>query len=114
MQRTREILSPEGEIAHMSEDERRRLRQEETIVVEFEPERAKHSLPKLLRSSAERRHAHALLDRAETDPALDEPQRRLVTELRALLPVIAASETPQRVAAPKRKPVSARAATRRR
>ena len=40
MQKTREILSPEGEIAHLSEDERRRLLQEETIVVEFEPERA--------------------------------------------------------------------------
>ena len=45
MQKTREILSPEGEIAHLSEDERRRLLQEETIVVEFEPERAKRSLP---------------------------------------------------------------------
>ena len=45
MQRTREILSPEGDIAHLSEDERRRLLQEETIVVEFEPERAKRSLP---------------------------------------------------------------------
>jgi hypothetical protein len=61
MQRTREILSPEGEIAHLSEDERRRLLQEETIVVEFEPDRAKRSLPKLLRTPAERRHALALL-----------------------------------------------------
>ncbi len=114
MQRTREILSPEGEIAHMSEDERRRLLQEETIVVEFEPERAKHSLPKLLRTNDERRHAHALLDRAETDTALDESQRRLVTELRALLPVAAMRKPAKRPAAPKRKPISARAATRRR
>jgi len=114
MQRTREILSPEGEIAHMSEDERRRLLQEETIVVEFEPERAKHSLPKLLRTNEERRHAHALLDRAETDTALDEPQRRLVTELRALLPVTATRKPAKRAAAPKRKPATARPAARRR
>jgi len=98
----------------MSEDERRRLLQEETIVVEFEPERAKHSLPKLLRSNAERRHAHALLDRAETDTALDETQRRLVTELRTLLPVVAARKATKRPPAPKRKPVRARAAARRR
>jgi hypothetical protein len=60
MQKTRELLSPEGEIAHLSEDARRRLLQEETIVVEFEPERAKRSLPKLLRTAADRRRAHAL------------------------------------------------------
>ena len=94
MQRTREILSPENEIAHLSEDERRRLLQEETIVVEFEPERAKRSLPKLLRTPAERRHAHALLDRIATHDGLEDKQRRLVTELRALLPV-----TPARIGA---------------
>jgi len=104
MQRTREILSPEGEIAHMSEDERRRLLQEETIVVEFEPERAKRSLPHLLRSVSERRHAHAMLDRAETDSALDEAQRRLVGEIRNLLPVSAARGTAKRAAPAKRKP----------
>ena len=82
--------------------------------MEFEPERAKHSLPKLLRTNEERRHAHALLDRAETDTALDEHQRRLVTELRALLPVTASRKSAKRAAAPKRKPVSARPAARRR
>jgi hypothetical protein len=68
MQKAREILSPHEGIAHMSEDERRRLLQEETIVVEFEPERAKRSLPKLLRTSADRRRAHALLQWIETQP----------------------------------------------
>jgi hypothetical protein len=90
MQRTRELLSPEGEIAHLSEDERRRLLQEETIVVEFEPERAKRSLPKLLRTPAERRHALALLDRIDTHGDLDDKQRRLVTELRGVLSGVAA------------------------
>ncbi len=87
MQKTRELLSPEDEIAHLSEDERRRLLQEETIVVEFEPERAKRSLPKLLRSTADRRRAHALLEWTEAQPGLEERQRRLASELRAMLPI---------------------------
>jgi hypothetical protein len=106
MQRTREILSPEGEIAHLSEDERRRLLQEETIVVEFEPDRAKRSLPKLLRTPAERRHALSLLDRIEMHGDLDDKQRRLVVELRALLSTNAArtgTRTPAALPAPARK-----------
>jgi hypothetical protein len=107
LQRTRDFLSPEGEIAYLSEDERRRLLQEETIVVEFEPERAKKSLPKLLNAAAERKHAHALLDRIEdTHGPLDARQRQLIAELRRLLPVTgprrAAKTT--RTAAAKRKP----------
>ena len=107
MQRTREILSPESDIAHLSEDERRRLLQEETIVVEFEPERAKHSLPRLLRTPAERRHALALLDRIEEHGDLDDKQRRLVIELRGLLPTTAArlgAKAPKALPAPQRKP----------
>ncbi|HEY5310014.1 MAG TPA: DUF3141 domain-containing protein, partial [Casimicrobiaceae bacterium] len=107
MQRTREILSPESDIAHLSEDERRRLLQEETIVVEFEPERAKHSLPRLLRTPAERRHALALLDRIEEHGDLDDKQRHLVIELRGLLPTTAArigAKVPKALPAPPRKP----------
>jgi hypothetical protein len=106
MQRTREILSPEGEIAHLSEDERRRLLQEETIVVEFEPERAKRSLPKLLRTPAERRHALALLGRIETHGDLDDKQRKLVGELRGLLSATASrngARAPVALPPPKRK-----------
>ena len=69
---------------------RRRLLQEETIVVEFEPERAKRSLPKLLRTAADRRRAHALLEWTEQQPGLEDRQRRLASELRAMLPVQAA------------------------
>jgi pimeloyl-ACP methyl ester carboxylesterase len=107
MQRTREILSPEGDIAHLSEDERRRLLQEETIVVEFEPERAKRSLPHLLRTPAQRRHALALLDRVEMHGDLDDRQRHLVAELRGLLTVAASrngARPPAVLPAPRRKP----------
>ncbi len=90
MQRTKEMLNPEGDFTHLSEDERRRLLQEETIVVEFEPERAKLSLPKLFRTADERRHARALLERIEAHGGLDEKQLHLIGEMRALLPVAAA------------------------
>ena len=115
MQRTREILSPEGDIAHLSEDERRRLLQEETIVVEFEPERAKRSLPHLLRTPAQRRHALALLDRVEMHGDLDDRQRHLVAELRGLLTVAAArngARAPAVLPAPRRKPTHPRQANR--
>ncbi|MFO1315433.1 MAG: DUF3141 domain-containing protein [Burkholderiales bacterium] len=110
MQKTREILSPDGQIAHLSEDERRRLLQEETIVVEFEPERAKRSLPKLLRAAADRRRAHALLDWTEAQPGLEERQRKLAAELRALLPLAGTrgASAPAKRAA-KRKPARTRA-----
>jgi hypothetical protein len=90
MQRTRDILSPEGEIAHLSEDERRRLLQEETIVVEFEPLRAKHSLPKLLRTAVDRRRAHRFLDAVTSHTTLEDRQRALVAEIRTMLPVATA------------------------
>jgi pimeloyl-ACP methyl ester carboxylesterase len=109
MQKTREILSPEGEIAHLSEDERRRLLQEETIVVEFEPERAKRSLPKLLRTAADRRRAHTLLEWTEAQPGLEDRQRKLVAELRSLLPVSASRGGADVPAQPAAKRKSARA-----
>ncbi len=91
MQRTRDILAPESGIAHLTEDEQRRLLQEETIVVEFEPLRAKRSLPKVLRTRAERRRAHRLLDAVATASHLDERQRTLVGEIRAMLPLAGAT-----------------------
>ena len=109
MQKAREILSPHDEIAHLSEDERRRLLQEETIVVEFEPERAKRSLPKLLRTATDRRRAHALLEWTEAQPGLDERQRKLAAELRALLPVSAARGSADVAALPAAKRKAARA-----
>jgi len=60
-------------------------------VVEFEPQRAKRSLPRLLRTAADRRVARAMLDNIEAHFALDERQRELVAELRALLPATPAA-----------------------
>ena len=63
--RAREILR-RREASPMSEDEVRRLLHEETIVTEFEPERARRSLPRLICTRAERKIARAYLDRVET------------------------------------------------
>jgi pimeloyl-ACP methyl ester carboxylesterase len=96
MQRVRDIVIKEMDIEAMSDDERRRLLQEETIVVEFEPERAKRSLPKLLRTAADRRVARRVLDNIEANFRLDERQRDLVAELRSLVPVPLALAAPRK------------------
>ncbi len=87
MERVRELVAPALLQDRISEDEFRTLMHEETIVVEFEPERAKRALPKLLRSAADRRHAHELLDVMQSHFRLEQKQRALVAELKALLPL---------------------------
>ena len=87
LQRVREIIAHESDTGSMSEDERRRLLQEETIVVEFEPLRAWHSLPKVLRTANERRRAHRFLDAVASHAHLEDRQRALVAEIRAMLPL---------------------------
>jgi len=87
MQRVRELIAPAHLLDGVSEDEFRSLMHEETIIVEFEPDRAKRALPAILKSAADRRHAHELLDGIAAHHRLDERQRVLVAELRALLPL---------------------------
>ena len=87
MERVRELVAPARLLDRISEDQFRTLMHEETIVVEFEPERAKRALPKLLRATADRRHAHELLDVMQSHFRLDERQRTLAAELKALLPL---------------------------
>jgi hypothetical protein len=86
MARAREILAPARGIKPMSEDEVRRLLHEETIVTEFEPERARHSLPRLIRTREERKIARAYLDRVESGLPLNDRQRALLHDFRERLP----------------------------
>jgi hypothetical protein len=104
MERVRELIAPAHVLDRVSEDEFRRLMHEETIVVEFEPARAKRALPKLLRTAADRRHAHALLDVMLSHFRLDDRQRALVAELKTLLPLPASAGPADRPMP--RKPVS--------
>ncbi len=101
MERVRELVAPAHLLDGITEDEFRRLMHEETIVVEFEPVRAKRALPKLLRTAADRRHAHQLLDVMQSHFKLEDRQRTLVAELKALLPVPAGVGA----AAPRKTPV---------
>jgi hypothetical protein len=87
MEHTRDLVAPTGILRDLSEDEMRRLLHEETIVVEFEPREAKRSLPKLARSTTDRRKLHALFDALETDIQLDERQRAMIADMRRLLPL---------------------------
>ena len=86
MARAREILAPARGIKPMSEDEIRRLLHEETIVTEFEPERARQSLPRLIRTREERKIARAYLDRVESGLPLNDRQRALLHDFRERLP----------------------------
>jgi hypothetical protein len=108
MQRVREIVDQEMDTDTMSEDERRRLLQEETIVVEFEPERARRSLPGLLRTAADRRVARAMLDGIEAHFTLDDRQRELIAELRAQLPPLGGNGSTRSKAPAARKRAPAR------
>jgi hypothetical protein len=87
MERVRELVAPAHLLDAVSEDEFRSLMHEETIIVEFEPDRAKRALPRILRTTADRRHAHDLLDGIAAHHRLDERQQALAAELRQLLPL---------------------------
>jgi hypothetical protein len=87
LERVRELVAPAHLLDRVSEDEFRSLMHEETIIVEFEPDRARRALPRILRTAADRRHAHDLLDGIASHHRLDERQQALVAELRNLLPL---------------------------
>jgi hypothetical protein len=91
MERVRELIAPAHLLDGVSEDEFRRLMHEETIIVEYEPDRARRALPRLLKGAADRRHAHDLLQAIETHSTLEPRQLALAGELRALLPVASRS-----------------------
>jgi hypothetical protein len=86
MEHTRALLAPTGVLRHIDEDELRRLLHEETLVVEFEPVRAKSSLPKLVKTSDDRQKLNRVFDSLEAEVDLDSRQRALLAELRRLVP----------------------------
>ena len=108
MQYVKDLLAPTHTLDNVDEDALRALLHEETIVIEFEPERTKRAPPRMLRTPAERRQAHAPLDVVGGHFPLEERQRSLAAEIRALLPLpafiprkVAASRKPKRKMRPK-------------
>ncbi|MBN8477671.1 MAG: DUF3141 domain-containing protein, partial [Burkholderiales bacterium] len=86
MQSVRALLEPSGLLRGMTEDDLRRILHDETIVVEFEPVEAKRTMPRLVRSAADRRKLHHLFDGLAADAHLNERQHALIEELRGLVP----------------------------
>ncbi|CAG0976883.1 Poly(3-hydroxyalkanoate) polymerase subunit PhaC [Burkholderiales bacterium] len=96
MEGVRALLAPTGVLEGVSEDDFRRVLHDEAIVVEFEPAQAKRALPRLVRSTADRRKLHRMLDALADDPHLDKRQHELVGELRKLAPADARTAAPRR------------------
>ena len=99
MQSVRALLEPSGLLRGMTEDDLRRILHDETIVVEFEPVEAKRTMPRLVRSAADRRKLHHLFDGLAADAHLNERQHALIEELRGLVP--AGAGTPARLPSPR-------------
>ena len=94
----------------------RRLLHEETIITEFEPEQAPRSLPRLVRTSRDRRTVHAYLDRIEQALPLNDRQRALTTGIRGALVANsrAASPAGRKLGKAPRRPLGAAARARKR
>jgi hypothetical protein len=108
MEHTRELLAPTGVLRHIDEDQFRRLLHEETLVVEFEPQLAKASLDKLVRTPSDRQKLNAVFDSLEADAGLDARQHTLLAELRKRVP------RPHAVASTRSRPATKAKATGRR
>jgi pimeloyl-ACP methyl ester carboxylesterase len=82
----------------LSRDAMRRIRGEQEIIVQYEPERALETLPQLLREPADRDRLRTLLERLLADPRLPRgdvtpAQEELIGRIRALLGGHAATKT---------------------
>src|SRR6185437_6266393 len=86
MEHTRALLEPTGILRDLDDDQLRRLLHEETLVVEFEPQLAKTSLGKLVRTASDRHKLNGVFDAIEKDSQLDARQQALLADLRKLVP----------------------------
>jgi len=85
MKRTRELISQDLGLLDMPADDAREIVREQSFIVDFEPVRALMTLPKLLRTSADRRGLLDLLDRVEGRIEANAKQITLLGEMRHLL-----------------------------
>jgi hypothetical protein len=77
--RTDEVLS------QLSSDEVRRIKAEQAVVAELEPERGLQSLPKLLTKAADRRRALSVIDEAVVQVELTKEQKTMLDRVFAAL-----------------------------
>ncbi len=80
-----EFVRSDKVLSKMSEDERHRIRNEQVIIVEFEPERALQTLPVLLANQADRERVLEILKKAESVADLTESEVEAIEEIRDML-----------------------------
>ncbi len=86
LERSNAILQSAEPFASLGEDERTRLINEQTLIIDFEPEQAIATLPVLLPQAADRARAIALVEEIAGDPAeMSEPTVLILARLRAAL-----------------------------
>jgi hypothetical protein len=72
-------------LSELSTDEVRRIKAEQAVVAELEPERGLQSLPKLLAKASDRRRALAVLDEAVVLVELTEEQKKVLDRVLTIL-----------------------------
>jgi len=88
LERSNAILQSTEPFRGMGEDVRTQIINEQTLIIDFEPEAAIRALPKLLPAAAERQRAIALVEEIAGDPAeMSEPTTRMLKRLREILAV---------------------------
>ncbi|PVE20809.1 poly(3-hydroxybutyrate) depolymerase [Microvirga sp. KLBC 81] len=85
MKRARELVGKDIGLLDMPAEAAREIIREQSYIVDFEPVKALMALPKLLRTSADRRRLLNLLDRLEGQIEANDKQITLLDEIRRLL-----------------------------
>jgi hypothetical protein len=85
MKRARELVGKDVGLLDMPADAAREIIREQSFIVDFEPVKALMALPKLLRTSDDRRMLLELIDRLEGQIEINPKQVTLLSEMRRLL-----------------------------
>jgi pimeloyl-ACP methyl ester carboxylesterase len=85
MKRARQLVGKDIGLLDMPAEAAREIIREQSYIVDFEPVKALVALPKLLRTSEDRRRLLDLLDRLESQIEANAKQVRLLGEIRRLL-----------------------------
>src|SRR6185436_14857802 len=85
MKNLRDLVGPDVGLLDLPADDARGLVQEQSYIVDYEPERALQTLPTLLRSAEEGQRLLDLLDQLAGNVELNPEQRALLPQFRRVL-----------------------------
>jgi hypothetical protein len=102
-----QFLHGDKVLSKLPADAIRRIRAEQSVVAELEPERGLQSLPKLLADPADRRRVLAVLDKAVAAVRPTEEQHAMIDRVRDVLAAEAARPQPEEVNGIHRQPAGA-------